>query len=880
MRLTTRSAAAVLLMVAGCAPPQRYLDVSVEQGAGATSRCVKVRLSADGAQPVETRAMLVVSGRALHVAVYQDQLPETVSVQAQGYSDDACTTRTVPTEESALTAATFGKTPTAVTLTVQRGAAVDADHDGFSPPSDCNDGDATVKPGAPELCSDGKDNDCSAGADCADPACNALACGAGATCVSGTCREQACDDGIDGDGDGTTDCADPDCAAAACGAGSTCVSGACHEQACTDGLDGDGDGATDCADTDCAAKACGTGTGAQCGSTRCIENACTDGVDNDGDALADCADSDCASSVCGVGGVCMGGLCVEPAETLCADGVSNDSDGLIDCADPDCAGQACTDGNACTLGEVCQGTTCGGGAAKMCTTPPGACFSAMGTCAMATGDCSYGPKAAAASCSDNDPCTISDGCNGSGGCLGSPQVCAAPPAGGCFAQGVCEPSFDGGCSYAVLAGASCNDGNNCTTGDQCAADGGCGGTPATCTPAECFVNAVPGCDGTGACQYTASPLGTACSGGGTCNGAGACTPAGTFLFPTDNFVPVMPTAPTAVLIDCALQFYSGPDAGFSAPCNGNALPTVSFADGGAAGQLAVLSMTNLVISDAGTLTLYGSRPVVLAVFGDADVNGAIFANSVTAGRQGPGASAALTCAARRGSNGGTSGNQGGGGGGGGFFTRGGNGGGGNNSAASGGDGGVADTGGDAPLLVGCPGGTGQSDTGGPTPGGVGGGALQLSVAGSLRLNAVVSTSAQGGEGGNGGGDPGGGGGGSGGALRVQALRLRVVGAAKLTANGGAGGGGAQGGAATPGADGATSSQTPANGGTNEGGGGAGGDGAAGSTPPIGGSPGGKGGGGGGGAMGRIFLEHYDLVTPCAVTGSPTISPIAVRVGCP
>ena len=164
--------------------------------------------------------------------------------------------------------------------------------------------------------------------------------------------------------------------------------------------------------------------------------------------------------------------------------------------------------------------------------------------------------------------------------------------------------------------------------------------------------------------------------------------------------------------------------------------------------------------------------------------------------------------------------------------------------------------------------------------GVGGGALQLSVAGSLRLNAVVSTSAQGGEGGNGGGDPGGGGGGSGGALRVQALRLRVVGAAKLTANGGAGGGGAQGGAATPGADGATSSQTPANGGTNEGGGGAGGDGAAGSTPPIGGSPGGKGGGGGGGAMGRIFLEHYDLVTPCAVTGSPTISPIAVRVGCP
>jgi Domain of unknown function (DUF4082)/Putative metal-binding motif len=113
----------------------------------------------------------------------------------------------------------------------------DADGDGFAAPADCNDHDATVHPGAPELCN-GVDDDCdgvidgaAADAACADSifcngveSCSAGSCVSGGNpCAGGTACADTCDEG-------SRSCATP--------AGAPCPD---DGDACTsDGCDGGG----------------------------------------------------------------------------------------------------------------------------------------------------------------------------------------------------------------------------------------------------------------------------------------------------------------------------------------------------------------------------------------------------------------------------------------------------------------------------------------------------------------------------------------------------------------------------------------------------------------------------------------------------------------
>lgn len=207
----------------------------------------------------------------------------------------------------------------------------DDDLDGFIAETcggdDCNDRNAGVAPGIPEVCADGADNDCNGVTDCLDPACEGVGdCG----CTPAGDREQ-CTNGSDDDCDAMVDCLDPDCVG-------TPACGCTDDEAarCDNGIDDDCDGTIDCSDSDCENTAA-----CQC---QAQPETCTNGSDEDCDLLVDCADPDCAGS--------RSCICVEPGvPEVCQGGSDEDCDGLVDCADPDCVlSPSCAN---CTV-EVCD----------------------------------------------------------------------------------------------------------------------------------------------------------------------------------------------------------------------------------------------------------------------------------------------------------------------------------------------------------------------------------------------------------------------------------------------------------------------------------------------------------------------------------------------
>lgn len=537
----------------------------------------------------------------------------------------------------------------------------------------------------------------------------------------------------------------------------------------------------------------------------------------------------------------------------CGGKVDYDCDGQPGCADPECLNEACDDGNACTLGDTCvdvegaepqcQGTP------KTCAPPNLSCFNSAPSCNPETGECLYTPLDAGVSCDDSDACTKPGQCNGLG-------ECKVKPLPACEAQNECHLAARLSCPGSEL----CTEWINPAQVDQECKDGGKTGW---------------------------------------CRSDGICS---VFRFLPSNFDPAVIAQRDRswdVVISCGTP--SNPvvfDSGTLewTPPQGCMLPDRPVAQVLSSGdaRMIIIPMQSLAIQAGSALKLVGPLPVILAVYGDATLDGALLAD---ADGKDPGAGGNRQgCDAQAGEDGtfvlGAGRGAGGGGGG---FGRAGAGGGKANSSSTGGRAGSSVRSILVPLVGGCPGGTGGSrfGTGKGGAGGSGGGALQLAVAGTLKVNHWISVSGGGGQGGKGssnGGEnaEGGGGGGSGGGLLLEAARLQITSTARLIANGGSGAEGGDSRADKKGADGndgALDSMNPAHGGDGGGVGAPGGDAGAENSPAVVGGDGvanGGAAGGGGGGVGVIVLrgiEDCDVHTSCDRTDnsgcdiSPRVAPI-------
>ncbi|RYZ35192.1 MAG: hypothetical protein EOO71_36385 [Myxococcaceae bacterium] len=568
---------------------------------------------------------------------------------------------------------------------------------------------------------------------------------------------------------------------------------------------------------------------------------------------------------------------------------------LIGCQETACQGLACDDGNACTQGDHCEGNGSAGrcmpATTIQCTQPSNPCDAPV-TCEPSTGLCKVGTRPTGTACNDENPCTINDQCIG-GLCAGSQRQCPTDSNTCRESTGACNQNT-GLCEYAPRPNATaCDDALTCTTTDHCDGNGACVGTPTACAaPAQCLRLAQV-CTTAADCRYDADPvkLNTPCATPtgvpGVCMPTGACSP---FPYPTSNFDPGAITASDIQGLTTTGNVTFNSDTLMWNPVNAVQNPAqlkfLTLPQGTGAPDAVLLPVSTLDLG--GTLTLVGSRPLILAVFGDANVDQHIFVNGSTTVA---GAGANQQCGSATGAAGQFANRKGGGGGGGGNGTAGKEGGRGYNGGNPG-SAGSARAAALVPLIGGCAGGDGGEL--GPAlggKGGAGGGAFQLSVARTLTVSKRITASGRGGGGGIGNssaGAAGGGGGGSGGRVVLEAFQVTLAAEARLTANGGGGGEGSTAKSnnsdnGSAGANGSDDQSTPALGGqsasTSAGDGGAGGAGT--TAPQVGGN--GEtfngyegGGGGGGGAVGYIHLRS---VQTCSTAGGAVISPPATG-GCP
>lgn len=386
------------------------------------------------------------------------------------------------------------------------------------------------------------------------------------------------------------------------------------------------------------------------------------------------------------------------------------------------------------------------------------------------------------------------------------------------------------------AGAPCADDNGCPSGQACAG-GFCGGSATTTDSSVAIDTTQPDT----CANWTAKHF-DACA---------------------------IPSPPPGDLnLGVALSDYTLDTSNATLKGKANtSIPITTMVVSQAAGpDVMLVSIRNFTLDAGATLTVTGSRPLVLAVWGTATIAGTIDA-SASLSTTGPGGSNSNECMNLTGATG-MSMQPALGGGGGGLQGTGGRGG---NVGGFGGTG----IGAPAGIRGGCAGGLGGAGSSTQAPRGAGGGAVQITARTSIVVDGVINVGGGGGSGGRVGYGAGGGGG-SGGFIGLDSPIVIVTGT--LAANGGGGGGGASDVAnATNGGD-ARTNETPATAGpgamtSNVGVCANGGTGAAGTT--LGGQNGESslcGGGGGGGAAGFILVWSAmpvlgGTITPPALAGN-------------
>jgi hypothetical protein len=232
-----------------------------------------------------------------------------------------------------------------------------------------------------------------------------------------------------------------------------------------------------------------------------------------------CDDDDaCTVDDACAGGTCRGTPFVCKALNDCHNpGVCNSK--ARECTNPAKAdGSACNDGNACTHLDACVRGQCEGSSPVVCQAQDG-CHD-PGECNAQTGECTNPAKADGAACEDGDPCTSADACL-SGACArGTPVSCS--PLDDCHDPGTCD-SATGACTNPPKAdGASCDDGNPCSTLDVCRAGACTGGTVLTCPASDACHEPALCNPATGQCQAAPRADGTTCDDGNACTRADAC----------------------------------------------------------------------------------------------------------------------------------------------------------------------------------------------------------------------------------------------------------------------------------------------------------------------------------------------------------------------